>query len=1377
MTDTRTATEPHGGGTAPPPVAIRRGGAEPGGPRTVSRWWPLWVWLLAFVVFLLQSPGKMTFDTKLGVNLDPAGFYTRLAHLWNPLQWFGGLQDQYIGYAFPMGVFSLLGQVVHIPVWITERLWMSLLVAAGFWGLTKLATRLGIGSPRTRLVAAAAFVLWPTFTVLIGSTSAAVLPGLLAPWAVVPLVTAVEGGSARLAAARSGLVVLAMGGVNGASTIAALSLPLLYLLIRVRRHLALLLWWLLAVVLATAWWVVPLVLQGRYGFNFLPYIEQAANTNQTTSAATVLRGSGNWVAYLNFGNAWLTAGWAVVSTPLVIAASTVTAALGLTGLARRDLPEGRWLRLATGVAALVLLAGYAGPMGGLFHGTVQNWLDGWLAPFRNIYKFEPVIAATLSLGIAHLLARPIRRPRRAKTVLAIVATAAVLIGLAAPYGTGKALQPGSFSAVPSYWDDAADYLAEHAPNEPTLVTPADSHGIYAWGVPVDEPLEPLARSPWVQRQLVPFSGAGSQSMLTAAEKALESGDAQPGLGTYLARAGVRYVLVRNDLDPNQLDYVSPDIVHRTLDQSGFTRVTSFGPETTAGYVHSGTALSVQGLMGVYPALEIFQAPAQQDTGPVAVQPTADAIRADTDPGSLLDLANQGVLGDEAVISSGRADTQVLTDGNRRQDTTFGLVNHNESYTYTETGTNPADDPHGGGGEAPRQLLASNGDQTVAQLSGATDVTASSYGSWLWELPQYDPVNAFDGNPDTAWTQGRADSGEGQWLQIRLDHRQTLPVSVPIQLLSDSAFRPVITRVVTTTEAGSATTDLRATSDTQQLRVPPGSTSWLRVTIEQTTGGVTGGPAAGIREITIPGTEVTRYLRVPGVSGGARHNVVSLHRDTVSPLPLGESQPEPELARTFTTATAQDMTVSATATAVPGAGLNALLDQYRTGASGLAVTATSTWGGLPQYRVANAADGDWRTAWLAGAPNPTLRLSWTGTRSIGELTIVPAGGLSTMPTTLRVQGADGTREVTVPNTSTTPVPAIADVKFDPLTTDYLDISFPTLTSASSYDPLVGAAAPLLVGIGDIGSPALADLTAKPLPDDTPVSLPCGSGPPLTVDGTEYQTSAETTLGDLAGFRPITVAVCTSDGTVPLSAGRHTLTSSSTTGALAITDLTLASGTAPTTATPARSVHVSAWGAENRQLTIGAGAESFVEVHETYNSGWTATMNGVRLTPVQLDGWQQGFVVPAGADGTITLSFTPATAYRAALIASGIGVVVLVLGALIRGRRRKLTPVPDQGRATKAGLWVALAAVTGLLVIVGGVVAVVVPVLAGLAFLRPRWLPVIAGLAMLGAGVCAVVGVALHGVATGYGALGGPAQVFALAALAAALMPWFAEGKRP
>ncbi|MGH3225051.1 MAG: alpha-(1-_3)-arabinofuranosyltransferase domain-containing protein, partial [Streptosporangiaceae bacterium] len=252
------------------------------------------VWLAAFGVLLANAPGRMVFDTKLIVDIDPWGYFTGLWHLWDPTNTLGALRNQAVGYAIPMAPFYLLGHLAQLPVWIIERLWMSLIIAVGFAGLVRLAGALGIGSPASRLLAGLVFALWPTFTIVIGSTSASVLPGMLAPWAVLPLVTAVRqpGGVVRAAArsgavvraaarsggvvraaARSGAVVLCMSGVNATVTIEALLLPGLFILTHARgRHLVrLAACWAAAVAAATAWWALPLLLQGKYAFNFLPY--------------------------------------------------------------------------------------------------------------------------------------------------------------------------------------------------------------------------------------------------------------------------------------------------------------------------------------------------------------------------------------------------------------------------------------------------------------------------------------------------------------------------------------------------------------------------------------------------------------------------------------------------------------------------------------------------------------------------------------------------------------------------------------------------------------------------------------------------------------------------------------------------------------------------------------------------------------------------------------------------------------------------------------------------------------------------------------------------------------------------------------------------
>src|SRR5207302_8834350 len=110
-----------------------------------------------------------------------------------------------------------------------------------------------------------------------------------------------------------------------------------------------------------------------------------------------------------------------------------------------------WLRLSAGIAAAGALAGYSGPLGGPFHGIVQHVLDGTLAPFRNVYKLEPVIAAALALGLAHATARWLEAApadsepdRKALAIVSRLVLGFVLVGLAVPYLSGRILNPGSF---------------------------------------------------------------------------------------------------------------------------------------------------------------------------------------------------------------------------------------------------------------------------------------------------------------------------------------------------------------------------------------------------------------------------------------------------------------------------------------------------------------------------------------------------------------------------------------------------------------------------------------------------------------------------------------------------------------------------------------------------------------------------------------------------------------------------------------------------------------------------------------------------------------------------------------------------------------------
>ena len=1417
-----------------------RGSPAAARPRPLSvrdRRWFLIAFLIALAMFAATNPGRIVFDTKLGVDISAADFMHRLWTLWNPLEWFGSLQNQYIGYAIPMAPFYLVGQLLHVPIWLIERVWLALIIALGFTGMVKLARALGVGSDSSRLLAGAVFALWPTFTIAIGSTSSAALPGLVAPWAVLPLVTAVQGRSTPgRAAARSGLAIVAMAGVNAVCTLDVLLLPALYILTHTngRQRVTMGLKWSAAVVAAIAWWAIPLLLQGQYSFNFLPYIEQSSTTSRTMSAAAVLRGTGNWTAYFNIGGSpWLQGGWIMVTSSAAILASAAVSAAGLAGLARRDMPERRWLCICAGLVAVLTLAGYYGPLGGPFHAQVNGLFDAALAPFRSTYKLEPVLAVALALGCAHLLERcwrlslPLRRNTRlAASAATAPLIALVLVGFALPQLTARSLEAGSFTRVPAYWYQASGFLSAHSAQNTALVVPANPHGQFTWGETIDNPLEPLASSPWVERGLVPYGGAGSQVLLQTAEHAFESGQQVPGLAAYLARAGIRYVVVRNDADPAITGYVAPQVVNETLALSGFRRVAAFGPPVAASLEYPNVAGQTPGFAPAYPAVEIFTAnnPQLQPRSPVAALPVSSTVLVNGGPDSLLQLAGQGILRTQPTVIAGQAlagkpALWAVTDGQRRADTAFSSTNAYTSYAYTANENIPVDDPLGGGGGPPRQLLPvpAAGHQTVAVISGAASVTASSAGTWFGESTQYDPVNAFDGNPSTAWAESSPTTPVGQWIQINFSHAIRLPAHGGITLLDDNYLRSIASQLRVTTAVGTATTETVSVAAEQPLRLPPGRTRWLRITITRASNVVSGNPGAGISDVRLPGVRVSKFLQPAEDRAGPSAPAVAY--SFAQPDPTGNE----DLRRTFVTAAGSRLTANITALPQPGAALESLLTSLtRATRSAFVVTATSIWGSLPEFRPSNLFHKGGKP-WLSepGDPSPALTVSWHGRRTISKLLLRPAFGLAAAPTGVLIGSPAGARLASVE------LGGVVRVS-PPLRTDKLHLTFSARSSSAAGNVAAGQPAQLPLGLASVRIPGLSGLHIATPKQSSPFRLACGQGPVVSVGGRSYRTSVRGTIGDLTQLRPVQLRLCTPGGAITLPAGRQWLTAAPSAD-FVVTTLSLSSrpgAVVTASAAPSRAVHVLTWQSDRRSLRIGPGGSTYVEIHENWNPGWTADMGGQRLTSVALDGWQQAFVVPAGQGGTITLTFAPAAAYHAGLITSGMALLILALCAIGTARRRNrpgtvgadtvarpqasptaigiepdnpaplvrtrrgpdmasfraarlaasgVMPGSHNGRHRAAGRSRAdmakglatLMLLTAVIFVAGGALAVAVPVLTIIDNWRARWRPAIAAGGILAAGVVAAT--ARTPTLLGDGPFGGLAQACALVALAAALLP--------
>ncbi|MDX6214654.1 MAG: arabinofuranan 3-O-arabinosyltransferase, partial [Frankiales bacterium] len=142
-----------------------------------------------------------------------------------------------------------------------------------------------------------------------------------------------------------------------------------------------------------------------------------------------------------------------------------------------------------------------------------------------------------------------------------------------------------------------------------------------------------------------------------------------------------------------------------------------------------------------------------------------------------------------------------------------------------------------------------------------------------------------------------------------------------------------------------------------------------------------------------------------------------------------------------------------------------------------------------------------------------------------------------------------------------------------------------------------------------------------------------------------------------------------------------------------------------AQPATPITLLQWGATSRRVAVPARAgTSLLEVHENANAGWVARLGGHRLQSVQVDGWQQGWVVPAGAAGTVSLQFAPDRTFRAGLLAGGAAMVLLLLLLVLPGA----SVAPPVG-SRRAGRVVLVSLAVGL-ALVGGWVAVGCCVLA-------------------------------------------------------------------
>ena len=469
------------------------------------------------------------------------------------------------------------------------------------------------------------------------------------------MIRGTRGGSERRWAAAAGLLMGACGGVNAAAVLAALPLGVCWIVTRTgRRNWVFLAWWVAATLLATLWWLVPLFLLGAHSFPFLDYIENAPITTLPTGLSDVLGGTSDWVFFYN--GAMFPAGRALATTPYLVLDAMVLAAFGLAGIARADNPHRRFLLLAVVTGVVAVSFGFTGSGHGWFAELRQGWLDGGLAPLRNLHKFDNVLRLPLVLGMAHMLGRLTLTGAGAKSVerVAVLVAAVAVVATASPWWLPEVAPTGAIQSVPGYWRQTADYLDQRDDGTTTLVVPAAGFGLYLWGSPRDDVLQPLMTAPWATRNVIPFAQPGSVVLLDAITQAIESGADSPHLARVLAANGIRRVVVRNDLDRLATGAPDPVAVHDVLDSSpDLRKVAAFGPALGAQpadvYPNGVRLASGGGLSGSFPAVEVYEV--TLPVGRVQAVPTSSVrLAAGGAPGDgLLDGdTTPSIIGDPAT---------------------------------------------------------------------------------------------------------------------------------------------------------------------------------------------------------------------------------------------------------------------------------------------------------------------------------------------------------------------------------------------------------------------------------------------------------------------------------------------------------------------------------------------------------------------------------------------------------------------------------------------------------------------------------------------------------------------------------------------------------
>lgn len=1316
--------------------------------------------VLAYLPAFLASPGRMPADSKLYLYLDPGGFFADAAATFDPGQFGGWVPHQHISYLWPAGPWYRLFDLVGLPDWIAHRLWIgTVLVAAGL-GVRWCARKLGLGATAA-LTAALVYQVSLYVLPYVSRTSVMLLPWAGLGWIVGLTVRATHrrtwGDPAAIA-----LVVLTVGSVNATALAMIVPAPVLWLVHEVwRRALP----WRAAVVVAARvavlsvgvsfWWVVALVVQGRYGADVLPFSESLADVSLTATSAEVWRGLGYWLFYLRDPYAATTTASLryLVSTPAIVVSYVVPVAC-LLGLVWVRWPHRRFaaLLIATGgvLAVGVHPIGDRSPLMRLLAGSDEG---GLALALRSSTRAVPMLLLGLALAGASMVdSLPRLRPRLDRLATAAIGVV-VLVNLPGLW-TGAVVDPAleRDQDPPKAWTAAVADLDSTTGR--VLMVPGVEFGAYRWGYTVDQPLPGLTDVPVVTRDLLPLGSPAAMDLLYALDDRIQDGVLEPASVAPVARLlGVDTVWLTNDVAYDRFRTARPEVVRDLVAGSGDVTITAYGEPTENlpdVAMTDERSLADPRVGAAVPPVEL----AVLDRPGRVVRTHGAELRVAGSGDGLVDAAAAGLLHDGVAVRytasladdpSGSGNPEpvgyLVTDSNR--DRARHWRGSQDTSGYTEPGGPGNGLLAEGAGDARLPVFGTDtaSEQTTAVQVGPVRATATAYGEPFALLSEHRPVMAVDGDLSTWWSVGEHGDPVGETIRLTLESGR--PTGLRLVQPPSGGRRitavTVVERSVDGTELARRPVELAPDPDGAGVEVGLGADPALVVSVDITITGVGGGEpftgsavaGVGFAEIDLGVGPTVEVVRPPAlVDPGDAPIAYVFTRLRVDPLDRWRDDPEPTLSRGWEQ--------PRPATFVPR--YTVRIDARATDAElaelfGWTVVADRRLTGSLRSVGLSAFDGDPSTAWVGPFGSTGGSLTVRGVTSpVATVTVDrPTTGFSTVT------------ELTLTSGSTTHIVALdpsterATVTLDPpLPPGEVTVSVSGADPVTTVDRRFGDPVVLPVAIREIlldGTPSLPGVGASTL------AKQCE--PVAALDGTALSATVGITGEGWLDGAPIVAEAC--GGPVALDAGSHRLDGLDTTLQLdrvvldaGLDDAVRAAAERSGWTDAVEVVRRDRFGAD---VTTTCPEGCWLVFGEGVNEGWRATADGVDLGgPTMIDGGFNGWWIEPGRS-EVAVRWAPQRLQTLALVLSAIVTLVAVV-LVVRDRRRPatavaavtVTPVWSWDRPVRTGpVWVVPIAWAVPALLLAGPIWGAVALVGGVVAHRLRTVPIAALTALVTVGV--------------------------------------------